>query len=184
MGRLNGMLCYGVGPIDRVSVETATNWRRDMGHFLKELGVIFLDPTNKPVKGLSEDLECINNREKLKQEGKYDELSKIVRKVRTFDLRCVDLASFIVAYINVDVHLCGSWEEIFLANRQKKPIIMMVEGGKQKTPSWVFGAINHNLIFSNWDEVKTYLLHIDQDEQIEHLGRWTFLDFEVLLNNR
>lgn len=182
MNRLRGSFGYLVGPIDRVvNAEDAVDWRRKITPFLQSLGVIVLDPTNKPVVGLEEDEEIIKNREKYIEEGKVEEVCLAVRRIRSFDLRCVDLSSFIIAYIDTSIHLCGSYEEIFSANKEKKPCLIVVKQGKKNIPRWLLGTVNTETIFNNFDELKQYLTHIDQDECIDTLRRWVFIDFTKLI---
>jgi hypothetical protein len=48
--------------------------------------------------------------------------------------------------------------------------------GKHKTPDWLFGTIPHQMIFSNWEEIKHYLEHINISENIETHRRWYFFN--------
>jgi hypothetical protein len=68
-------------------------------------------------------------------------------------------------------------EELFWANRMKKPILVRVEQGKRNAPDWLFGTLPHQLIFSTWNEVVTYLRHVAKDEYVDHLRRWRFFNF-------
>jgi hypothetical protein len=183
MNRLRGSFTYLIGAIDRViNSEDAIDWRQNITPFLQSLGVIVLDPTNKPVVGLKEDEEIVKNKEKYIEDGKIEEFCLAVRRIRSFDLRCVDLSSFIIAYIDTDIHLCGSYEEIFSANKEKKPCLIVVKQGKSRTPRWILGAVNAETVFNNFDELKQYLKHIDQDQCIDTLRRWVFIDFSKLIS--
>jgi hypothetical protein len=71
-------------------------------------------------------------------------------------------------------------EEIFLGNREKKPIILHMKQGKQNTPDWLFGAIPHQLIFSSWEEIRGYLAHINTSSSIDSYKRWYFFDMETI----
>ena len=79
--------------------------------------------------------------------------------------------------LDLDVHACGTYEELYWANRCKKPIIVRVAQGVEQTPDWLFGTLPFEMIFSTWDEVKTYLQHVAHDPVIERLGRWYFFDW-------
>jgi len=46
--------------------------------------------------------------------------------------------------------------------------------GKNQTPDWLFGTIPHQMIFSTWDEIKAYLIHINSSENIDTYKRWYF----------
>ena len=63
---------------------------------------------------------------KLRAEGSYQELSKIMRKIRVEDLSLVDRADFLIASISAKTASWGTAEEVFWANRMKKPIFLVV----------------------------------------------------------
>jgi hypothetical protein len=54
------------------------------------------------------------------------------------DLRVVDIVDFLIVYVNTDAYTVGTWEEFFWANRAKKPLFVVVEGGKQNCPALAF----------------------------------------------
>ena len=99
-----------------------------------------------------------------------------MKTIRSVDLRLVDISDFIIVNLDLDVHPCGTLEEIFWANRQKKPIIVHMVQGKVHTPDWLFGTIPHQMIFSNWEDIREYLKHINSDENIDTYNRWYFLN--------
>ena len=49
--------------------------------------------------------------------------------------------------------------------------------GHRELPDWLFGVLPFEMIFSTWDEVKTYLQHIAHDPVIDRLNRWYFFDW-------
>jgi nucleoside 2-deoxyribosyltransferase len=144
------------------------------GLLLGLLGVVVFNPINKPSNIGLEDSEVHSLKKKLKQREDYDELSSIMKTIRGVDLRLVDISDFLIVNLDIETHPCGTLEEIFWANRQKKPIIIHMEQGKQHTPDWLFGTIPHQMIFSNWEEVKNHLLHINAAPNIETYKRWYF----------
>ena len=104
--------------------------------------------------------------------------SKIREKfgiIRSADLRCVDISDFIIAYIDLDIHACGTYEEIVTANRQKKPVLVWCKQGKEQAPNWLFFMLPHDHIFSSFDEILDYLHTINTTEDISSLSRWFFL---------
>jgi hypothetical protein len=121
-----------------------------------------------------EDSETHNLKKKLKLEQNYNDLSQLMKVVRSVDLRLVDISDFLIVNLDLDIHPCGTYEEIFWANRQKKPIIIHMVQGKQNTPDWLFGTIPHQMIFSTWSEIKEYLSYINSSENIESYKRWYF----------
>ena len=99
----------------------------------------------------------------------------MMKIIRSVDLRLVDISDFLIVNLDLSIHPCGTYEEIFWANRQKKPIIIHLEQGKQFAPDWLFGTIPHQMIFSTWLEIRDYLHHIDSSKTIETFNRWYFL---------
>jgi hypothetical protein len=123
-----------------------------------------------------EDAETHKYKLKLKADKNYDELSKLMKTIRSVDLRLVDISDFLIVNLDLDVHPCGTYEELFLANRSKKPVVIHIEQGKNKTPDWLFGTIPHEMIFSTWVELQNYLKYIDTNSEIEHYNRWRFFN--------
>ena len=175
MNRLKNQRVYLAGAMDRVA-DRGNGWRDNITPFLEDLGVVVFNPIKKPTKIGKEDSETHRYKTKLKLEKNYDELSSIMKNIRGVDLRLVDISDFLIINLDLDVHPCGSYEELFLANRSKKPVIIHLEQGKQNAPDWLFGTIPHQMIFSFWEELKNYLQYIDSYNDIEHHNRWRFFD--------
>jgi nucleoside 2-deoxyribosyltransferase len=173
MNRLKNQRVYLAGAMDRVK-DRGSTWRDNITPFLASLGVVVFNPLNKPSNIGMEDTEVHLVKKKLKERENYDELSSMMKTIRGVDLRLVDISDFLIVNLDIDTHPCGTLEEIFWANRQKKPIIIHMEQGKRNTPDWLFGTIPHQMIFSTWDEVKEYLLHINSTANIESYKRWYF----------
>jgi hypothetical protein len=170
--KLKNLRAYLCGCMDRAA-DGGVGWRRMMANHLLNMGVTVLDPSNKPIDMGIEDLENRELRSDWKKEGKYDQISKSMRIIRNTDLRMVDLSDFLIVSLDLDSHPCGTYEELFLANRQKKPIILRIPQGKENTPDWLLGTIPHETIFSNWNQVKSYLRTINEG-RIKIDSRWMF----------
>jgi hypothetical protein len=175
MNRLKNQRVYLAGAMDRV-LDRGNGWRDNITPFLNGLEIIVFNPIKKPTKVGKEDSETHRYKTKLKLEKKYDELSSLMKTIRAVDLRLVDISDFLIVNLDLDVHPCGTYEEIFLANRSKKPVIVHMEQGKQNAPDWLFGTLPHQMIFSSWTEIEQYLNHINTDHQIQHHNRWRFFD--------
>jgi len=175
MNRLNHQRVYLAGAMDRVP-DRGSTWRDNITPFLMNLGITVFNPIKKPCLDGNEDHAVHVYKTKLKQQEKYDELKKIMKNIRCVDLRLVDISDFLIVNLDIDVHPCGTYEEIFLANRSKKPVIIHMEQGKNNAPDWLFGTIPHEMILSSWDEVKNYLNHIDSSEKIQTHNRWQFFN--------
>ena len=178
--RLRGTRSYVAGPMD-LAPDGGIGWREDITPFLEDMGVVVLNPCNKPIDIGHENTEDRIERHKYKQEGSYDKFSKIMKELRCVDLRMVDMADFLIVYLNLDIPSCGTYEELFWANRLKNPVLVMCEQKKQNAPDWIFGCISHQHIFSTWDELREYLRHINEDEHILHMKRWLFFDYKRMI---
>jgi nucleoside 2-deoxyribosyltransferase len=173
--RLNNQRVYLAGAMDRVA-DRGNGWRDNITPFLEELGVVVFNPIKKPTIVGKEDAETHKLKLKLKAQFKYDELSQLMKIIRSVDLRLVDISDFLIVNLDLDIHPCGTYEEIFWANRQKKPIIVHMVQGKQSAPDWLFGTIPHEMIFSSWETVKNYLLEINSKAEIITHNRWYFFN--------
>jgi nucleoside 2-deoxyribosyltransferase len=173
--RLINKRVYLAGAIDRVS-DRGAGWRDSISPFLSKLGIKIFNPLTKTSEIGQEDEKVHQYKIKLKKIKNYDALSSLMKSIRATDLRLVDISDFIIVNLNLDTHPCGTYEEIFLANRQKKPIIIHVEQGKDATPDWLFGTIPHEMIFSTWKEIEEYLMYIHSAQYIETYNRWYFFN--------
>lgn len=175
MNRLKNQRVYLAGAMDRVA-DRGTGWRDSITPFLEELGVIVFNPIKKPTIVGQEDAETHKFKLKLKAERNYDELSQLMKVIRSVDLRLVDISDFLIVNLDLDHYACGTWEELYLCNRSKKPILIHVEQGKEHTPDWLFGTLPHQWFFTEWEDMKSYLLHINNDANIEYHNRWRFFN--------
>jgi len=173
--RLENQRVYLAGAMDRVA-DRGNGWRDNITPFLENLGVIVFNPIKKPTTLAKEDEITHKLKLKLKQEKNYDQLASIMKVIRSVDLRLVDISDFLIVNLDLDIHPCGTYEEIFWANRQKKPIIVHMVQGKQNAPDWLFGTIPHEMIFSSWEDVKKYLLQIHRESEIKTHNRWYFFN--------
>ena len=173
MNRLKNQRVYLAGAMDRVA-DRGTGWRDSITPFLQSLGIVVFNPISKPTDIGLEDHDTHQIKTKLKQMGRYDELTAMMKTIRAVDLRLVDISDFLVVNLDLDIHPCGTYEEIFWANRQKKPIIIHMVQGKQNAPDWLFGTIPHEMIFSDWDSIKNYLTTINVMNDIITHNRWYF----------
>ncbi len=180
--RLRLHRAYLVGAMDRAR-EAGKIWRDDLGAWLKRRKIIAFNPYQKPAldKATFEDDDAFVARHEAKERGDFDFVRDNMKHVRAFDLRMVDHSDFLVVNLDIEQHPCGTYEEIFSANRQKKPIITRAAHGKKNMPDWLFGVYPHETMFDTWDEIKEYIRHIDEDTEIDTLGRWQFFDLEPVI---
>lgn len=178
MNRLKGMRAYLGGAMDRVP-DGGVGWRRSVGQWLRNRGVITLDPSDKPIDIGIEEIEDRKVRHARVAAGDFEPVVAEMKKIRCVDLRMVDLSDFLVINLDLEVHACGTYEELFLANRQKKPIILRIEQGKRKCPDWLFGTLPHEHMFDCWHHVHEYLRRINGDAGVTHDKRWMFFDYSI-----
>ena len=175
MNRLNNQRVYLAGAMDRVA-DRGNGWRDNITPFLQSLNIIVFNPIKKPTVIGQEDEVTHKYKIKLKNAGKYDELSQLMKTIRSVDLRLVDISDFLIVNLDLDIHPCGTYEEIFWANRQKKPIVIHMVQGKENAPDWLFGTVPHKMIFSSWDDIKSYLSEINSQKEINTYNRWYFFN--------
>jgi hypothetical protein len=133
-----------------------------------------IDPTNKPTHLRKEVGEEKRTQQRLRQEGKFRELQQFVREYRHQDLRFVDLCDCLIAYVDPDVHMCGSYDEIFTAERQKKPRMVIVKGGLRRCPFWLFDVFDLKDMFENVEDCVERLDEINK-------GRYPLDDRWILI---
>ena len=176
MSRLKGMTCYLCGAMDRVD-DGGVAWREWITPHLYDLGVGVYNPCNKPSDFAPEDETSRNSINYYKEIGNYDQVAKIMKPICSVDLRMVDIAHFLVMSLDLDVHMCGSYHEAFMAVFQKKPVLIRCVQGVNAVPNWLYGVIPQELMFSDWDSLLRYLEYINDSDEVDHLDRWRFFDF-------
>lgn len=182
MERLKGSRVYLCGPIDNAA-DYGQGWRNNLKPFLKKLGIVCIDPCDKPIDDqYKEGPEFIKLRKTFKRIGDWAALQKMMKKVRVFDLRCVDIVDFLIVYLDLDLTICGTWEELFWANRQKKPVLIMCKQGVQNIPDWLFGTLPYQHFFNDWLSLQEYINMVNSSElEPDHYKRWTFFQYEKLV---
>ena len=180
VNKLYGSTVYLAGPMDRVP-DGGRDWRVWITPLLQEYGIIVFDPLNKPIEIGTEDSENRDIRKELKQAGEFDSVASIMKEIRAVDLRMVDCSHFIICYMDIDVHMCGTYEEIFWANRMKRPVLIMCKQGKSEVPDWLFGVFPHSHMFGSWDDLLQYIHNINNGSLKDSTNRWMFFNFQKML---
>ena len=173
--RLTGMRTYLAGAMDR-GADGGVGWRNRISPMLKSMGFTVLNPCDKPVEVGIEDSQTRGEIERLKSSRQYDKIRKTYGVIRTLDLRCVDISDFIIASIDINVHACGTYEEVSVANSQKKPVLIWCQQGKENAPNWLFFMLPHQHIFGSLDELLEYLANVHSGRDHNHYKRWFFFD--------
>jgi nucleoside 2-deoxyribosyltransferase len=163
--------CYLAGNIE--NSDAPGSWRDKVKSELRQTGIIFFDPLKKPfLDSVNEDKQHITRLTQLRKEGRFDELARIMRKIRVEDLSLVDRADFLIASISARTASWGTAEEVFWANRMKKPIFLVVAESRRACPFWIFGTLPCDQIYSGIEEVIAEIRRIDSGEKKIDLTRW------------
>lgn len=172
---LNGTRCYLVGAIENAA-DGGTGWRDFVKERLDPMGIKVFDPCDKPfVKDLSETTEMQQLVKQLRRDGDYDRLAKVMKEIRIYDLKLVDISDFIFCYLDATVLSCGSWEELFVANRSKKPCFFVYRQGISQVPSWMFGTLPHKYFYGSLTEAIETIQNIDNGTKEIDNERWKLL---------
>ena len=112
----------------------------------------------------------------LKIQERYFELSKWMQGIVHVDLRMVDVSDIVIVYLDIKSRPFGTIHELINALNQRKPTLVVIEGGKVEAPNWLFGIMRHEFIFSNFEEMCSFLTLIDSGTIQPDYTRWVFLD--------
>lgn len=168
-------IVYLAGPIDHAK-DGGRTWRKDISEFFRQLGIGVFDPTNKPL-GQDEGENFTQYINELKTNN-YQLARQKMKEVVTHDLAMLDLSNFIVVYLDMDIYTCGTFSEITYAALEKKPVCIVCKQGKSAIPNWLWGLCKHELFFSSFDELKTFILNGKFDS-------WRLIDYsKVFTQNR
>ena len=177
MKKLKGLRCYLAGPIDHAE-DDGVGWRTEAEKWFKKKKVYVFNPCNKPIsyQKYKEIDEEKGKMMALKSTGRVFELSERMKESVNVDLRRVDISEFVVVYLNPKVGMFGTIHELINSLHQRKPTLVVIEGGRTKAPNWLFGIMDFNFMFDDFDSLYNFLEHIDNETIEADLGRWVFFD--------
>ncbi|UCH71808.1 MAG: hypothetical protein JSW62_05265 [Thermoplasmatales archaeon] len=180
INRLKGLACYLSGPID-FEKDKGHGWRDDLTPFLQKKNVRVFNPLKHSFYG-TDSVDTIKRpkMQELLDVGDFHSLRDEVKEINHWDLRALDLSSFVIVNYNIDVIMCGTMEEIFTANKQTKPVLLMVGNKIKKLSKWMFGRFPPEHMFTSWEALKFYLDNIDHGPESfmseADTKRWLFFD--------
>jgi hypothetical protein len=153
MSTFQDVVFYLAGPIDAAADE-GIGWRRQIRNWAAdlELGIKFIDPSDKPPIFRKETSHEKVEIKDLKKRGNWREIVMRVKDLQRHDLRAVDIADVVVAYVDHDVHMCGTYFEVQRAHSQGKPMFLVVKGGRAKCPPWLFGLVDPSHMFDSLED--------------------------------
>jgi len=181
MNRLKDLACYLSGPID-FAENLGAGWRDDLTPFLEDMNLRVFDPLKHCYWGTCDFDEV--KRPKMKEyqkNGQFKKLRREMKDVNHWDLRSVDLSSFLIVNYDNQIHMCGTYEEIFKANEQCKPVLLVCTGcSKRELSTWMYGRFPDDHMFESWSELKDYLTNINSDPSYTFTEadekRWLFFN--------
>jgi len=179
MNRLKGLRCYLAGPIDQAQ-DDGVGWRKKITPWLEQKGVMVLDPCDKPIpdsyyKEIDEEKIGMMS---LKHTGRYYELTQRMKEIVHMDLRMVDISDFVVVYINPEISMFGTIHELINSLAQRKPTLVVIEGGKKYAANWLFGIMDFNFMFDDFPQLYSFLNQMNDGVITGDLSRWVFFDME------
>jgi hypothetical protein len=179
MGKLSEAIVYLSGPIDAAK-DLGRGWRDEFISKTSHLNMHIINPCNKPASSVHEVRGDVRTVTKMREAKDWVSLKAFVKKFRREDLRFTDASDFLVVYIDPDVSSWGTPDEVFTAEKQKKPLLCICKGGIERLPTWCFDVFNLNEIFATVDECIAHIDGIDSGA-IEMDRRWVLFRKELRL---
>jgi nucleoside 2-deoxyribosyltransferase len=175
--RLSNLRCYLAGPIDYAE-DDGVGWRKEISKWLLERNVVVLDPCDKKISNAkySEIDEEKVKMFDLKNTGRYYELTRRMKEIVHMDLRMVDVSDFIIVYLNPAITMFGTIHELINSIHQRKPTLVVIEGGRSNASNWLFGIMDYNFMFDDFESLTTFLGQIDNNTIDADLSRWVFFE--------
>lgn len=160
-GRLRGAAVYLAGPMTATS-DLGAGWRADLAKDLRKLGLVVFDPCNKAIEIGSEDADARKNLHENHKNGNFSAVQKQMKIIRRVDLRCVDLASFVICRLDGSPTV-GTYEELAMATLEQKPIFLWLDGELTKATCnpWLMAQIDPDFIFESKQELLDYFHTLD-----------------------
>lgn len=168
--------CYLIG---HMQYADGRGWRNTVKDSLKDTGIIFFDPYIKPfIHDIPEDEKARQQMKEWMDMGQYDIIQQRMWEIRGYDLRLCDICDFFIVHIVPEIASWGSAEEITTIIREKKPVFMAIEGGKNKCPLWLMGKIPHKYMYGTVEEIIQTIKAIDAGIIKMNSDRWKLLKKE------
>lgn len=165
---LRGVRCYLSGPIE-FEGENAINWREEPKEILqKRFGIDVFDPFADPKQQWAPALR------EARAKCDYDTMASIAKDFVRKDLKKVDRADFLIAYLPKGLATTGTHHEIINSVNMKDPTLLVCPQGKQHVPLWYYGFIPHEVMFGSWEDLYGYLDEVDAGKHT-HNKRWDFI---------
>ena len=183
MNNLKNARCYLAGAIEKAT-DGGMAWREQIKDELRDLGIHWLDPTNKPTLFYSECPAMIKELHEARATGHYGIVRAMLEPIRKLDLRMVDICDFVIVYLDPDVPTSGTHEEVARAAFENKPIVAIIKGGLTSAPFWWFSELNPDSFFPSIREACNHIRQLSErsvysENTIESVSdfRWILFDW-------
>jgi hypothetical protein len=70
----------------------------------------------------------------------------------------------------------GTMHEVIVARQQKKPVMVVWEGGREKCSGWLMWLVGHEHVFGSFEEMLDYLSKASQGQAAIDVRDWLLLD--------
>jgi hypothetical protein len=156
----NVYLCGSIHDCENAGMD----WRDKITPVLKDkFNLIVSDPCKKTINGVGEVGDDKKLLKQLIKDKKFLEVKKIFFPIMKSDLRCVDLAHFIICNYRPKLKHVGTIHELVMANIEKKPILLYYpEEEIDDFNPWIVGLIKEHNFFTNWNDMINYLVEVDK----------------------
>lgn len=172
---LQNTRCLVIGSMER-SRESGSDLREHIESELTPLGIKVWNHYKSPIEcKISEgDNELFTKFKKLREAGDFEGLAKY-KQIRHNDLALIDKCDFVICQLDMEVLSCGTWEELFLAIKLCKPVLLYCVQGKKKIPLWIFWALKLEYIYTDLEEILSTIKKIDNGEVEINFDKWKLL---------
>jgi hypothetical protein len=117
-----------------------------------------IDPVERQPAGEYQELD------RLRADEDWDGFMALAKKIISHDLRYVDHSDFLLCHLFYGVQTCGTWDEVFMARLERKPVFVMMENWKEKAPGWLIGRVGYEMMNENMEEVIERLREIQRGD--------------------
>jgi hypothetical protein len=178
--RLRGAACYLAGPMTDCA-DLGIGWRESIIPELKSMGVVVLDPTNKPIDIGCEDAAARERFTAMREAGDLAGVRQFMKIIRRVDLRCVDLSSFLIVRLD-GTPTMGTFEEIAMGIREQKPVLIWLDGAYNlgNVNAWLLSQVPLEHVFESRQSLLSYIRNIDESVEHPEDRRWMLFNFADL----
>lgn len=167
---------YTIGAMEYAD---GSNWRETVEKCLIPRNITVFNPYRKPfINDCDESPDVRVRMRKHMENGDYETVTEWARSIRRFDLNLVDRSDFIIAYIIPSTASWGTAEELSTAVAARKPIFVVVQGGKKNTPLWLMGQLKHKYIYDSIEDALKMIRNIDDGVVTIDSPTWRLLKKE------